>query len=1237
MNCSQKHHIPYRIGAIYVIAIISLIAQSSLLRSQEVRPSSLGKEFIVSFLPNFHNYVADPERRTNDSLIIFCAGLPGTSVEFIYRNRAGLQNITQCTIPIGGVCSLAVSWVNYESRGFNNSGLNFTTGDNGRVIQPYFRIKADADIAAYAHNQAVTTSDATLLYPTKALGQDYMILSYPADGKSSINETTNQVEMTLSSTPSQAIITANENDTKITIKTEIDLVNQFDFAGMYAREFSYTLQEGESILLQTLIELTNLRADISGTTIHSNKPIAVFAGHQRTQAPIPSNFNGLSRDHLFEQLPPINQWGYEFLLFGYPKDYVRFITYDAYRVIASEDMTTIYNGGQQIAFLKKGQVYEGRLTEPMHLRSDKPILVAQIRASSQNSQTNNGSGDPFLLYVPPKDLYLKNYTFCAIQGYGTEQDADQMVYGDHYITIIIPTEGIKSLRLDSIEIAASNFKLFPVFNSGKTCLSYSYTTLFVRQGTHRIFSDYPFALFSFGYGTANSYGYIAGVGTGTPSAPVLPLSVSNDTIICKGSSVQLFARGGGSKYTWFPNQNISCTECSNPIVTPDNSINYYVTTTDSNNCSYLDSVNIIVSKVTSLISKDTAVCLGSTAQLFAAGGVRYEWTNNQTLSCLTCPNPIAKPIKDTTTYFVRIYNEQNCSILDSVKVTTTPTDVKIIGNNEACVGDSLLLRAIGALEYEWFTKDSILCKNCTEIVIYPQNNTRVYVKGSLRLECYGIDSLDIIGRAIAVTTINDTVLCLGKQLQLTTNTVATKYKWEPSLFLSCDTCKSPIATPDAPIQYRVTVTDGICYGYDTVNIYTTEADVNIFADDTIICKGSSTTITAQASDNVHYNWQPKNNLSCDTCREILVSPAETTTYICTVESKEQCIAHDTITVYVRSCKSNENIVFPDLLTCDTAIRTFRLVNDNPSKKNRIVTIEAIDNENTPFSILSPSKMIFEQTYNESTDIVFLFSPDTMGYFEKTFLIRTNEDEVIELILSGNGIQTFISLQNKDTNDIIPGEVVFVPIRFSSKDWQNIPSKEYYVSAQYDSRHFYFMGPIISPSTNPLEFTVPIIEQAQKTTTVNFTIKTPSPFRSDITSCIIPFTQLLHDNKVSEMFITIRSDSPKCVFIDSMKVSTTVFACFTDGRLVSTSSTPYSFMTEKHDDHYKLYCSIGLSAHTVIQCHSITGEDYGKLFDAYTPEGLLTINIPTSIFSSGLYFISIHSGIYSKTLQIYIHN
>ncbi|MFN5310796.1 MAG: hypothetical protein ACK5C0_15205 [Candidatus Kapaibacterium sp.] len=1236
MNCSQKHHIPYRKVFTYVIAIISVIAHCPLLLSQGVRHSTLGKDFIVSFLPNFHNNVSDPLRRPNDSLIVFCSGVPGTNIEFLYRNRAGARSVTQLTMPESGVCSLAVSWVNYEARGFNNSGLNFTTGDNGRVIQPYFRIKADAEIAAYAHNQAVTTSDATLLYPTHALGKNYMILSYPSDGKSAVNQTTDQLEMTLSSTPSEAIITANENDTKITVKTENDLVNQFDVSGQYAREFSFTLQEGESVLLQTLIQLGNLRADISGTTIESDKPVAVFAGHQRTQAPLLSNYNGMSRDHLFEQLPPLEQWGYEFLLLGFPKDYVRFITYDAYRVIASEDMTTIYEGSRQIALLKKGQVYEGRIAEPLHLRADKPVLVAQIRASSQNSQTNNGSGDPFMIYVPPKDLYLHNYTFCAIQGYGTEEEADEMVYGDHYITIIIPTIGIASLRLDNTEISASNFKQFPVFNLGKTCLSYSYTTLFVRQGTHKIFSDYPFALFSFGYGTANSYGYIAGVGTGTPSAPVVPLAVSNDTIICQGSSVQLFARGGGAKYRWFPDTNISCTDCDNPVVTPDNSIIYYVSTTDSNNCTYIDSVNVIVSKATALVSNDTTICLGSSAQLFAKGGVKYEWRVHPTLSCVTCPNPIAKPVKDTTTYYVRIYNEQNCSIVDSVTISTSPTTVKIKGNNEACVGDSIRLYAEGALEYEWFTQDSVLCKNCTDIIIYPKAITRIYVKGSFRAECYGIDSLDIIGREIEVKTINDTVICLGSSVQLTTKSTAKKYKWEPSLFLSCDTCQSPIVTPLFPIQYTVSVTDGICFGFDTVNINTADVNVRISAEDTILCLGSTTSIRANSSNNVIYNWHPKTNTYCDTCSEILVSPKQTTTYICTVQSKENCIAHDTITVYVRTCISKNNIQFPDILTCDTATRIFTLVNDNPKQEKRLVSIQSLDN-NSPFSLLSPKDMKFEQRYNEQTDLVFQFSPQNMGNFENTFVIESDDNEVIELTLTGKGLQTFINQQHSDTNDIIPGHTVLVPIRFVSKDWYIIPSKEYHVKAQYNSRHFNFSGEIINPSSLPLEFTIPIIERAQKTTTITFTIKSPNPFERDITPCVLPFTQLLHDNKKSEMFVSILSDSPQCVFVDTMRFSTTVFACFTDGRLVSTSSTPYSFTTEQHEDHHIVHCSIGLSGHTVIHCHSLTGEKLGTLFDSYTPEGQLSITIPHNHFSNGLYYITIHSGIYNKTIPLYIQH
>lgn len=1239
MNCSQKNHIPFLKIQAYVIVIMSLIVYCPFVNSQESRQSTMGKEFIVSFLPNFHNNVNNQQRRTNDSLLVFCTGQEGTNVEFHYRNRAGLTNIAQRTIPASGICSLAVSWVNYESRGFNNSGINFTIGDNGRTIVPYVRIKADADIAAYAHNQAVTTSDATLLYPIVALGKEYMILSYPSDGKTSRNPDTDETEMTMSSTPSQAIITANESNTTVTVTTEVNLVNQFDVSGNYAREFTVTLQEGESILLQTLIDLSSLHTDISGTTIRSDKPIAVFAGHQRTQAPIYSNYADMSRDHLFEQVPPLNQWGYEFLLLPFPKDFVRFITYDAYRVIASEDNTTIYERGTKITGLRKGQVYEGRITGPMHIRADKPVLVAQIRASSRaNSQSNsltNGSGDPFMMYVPPKDLYLSRYTLCAIQGYGTEDNADEMVYGDHYISIIIPTKGLASLRLDSNIIDSTNFKIFPLNISGKTCLQYSYTTIFVKEGMHYLQSEYPFAVFSFGYGEANSYGYVGGVGTGKISPPPLPLLISNDTVICENSSAQLTARGGGSTYTWFPDSNISCTSCPNPIVSPRRSMTYYVTTTDTNQCTYIDSVNVIVSRVDALLSPDTTICLGSSARLWAIGGSSYEWIPNPTLSCLSCSSPIAQPIKDTTKYYVRIFNEQSCSKLDSIIVYAVPTKVRILGKNEICLGDSLQFSAEGAAEYEWFTKDSTLCKNCPSIVVHPKNSLRLYVKGSLRTECYGIDSMDIIVRTVQVQTINDTTICLGNTLQLKTQTEGTSFQWSPSLYLDCDTCQSPNALPLSPIQYIVKVTNGICHGYDTVNINTATISVEVSAEDTIICEGSSTNISAQTTRDVHYFWSPVEGLDCDTCRSVNAKPISTTTYICKVLSQESCTAYDTVTVYVRRCENKREIIFPDLLTCDSTTRNITITNDNPRQKKRVLSIKSSDDKDSVFQLLSPRGSVIEQDYGSETELIFLFAPKENKYYEKFYYLTSDDNETIEIRLEANGLQAKIYIPHKDTTDITPGSTINVPVYFTSSQWETIPSTQYHVQINYDKKYFLFQDSIINTSTLPLIYSQPQITRTDKNTTIRFTITAPTPFTEDLTACVVPFIQLLHDKRYSILHVLVTSDRPLCIFGDTMSYTTSIFSCFTDGRLISTGSIPYAFTYKKTGDNYQIYCDIGLPAMTKIDCFTVTGELYTTLLHDFTPEGSISLSIPKSLFTNGLYFLHIQSGIFTQTLPLYI--
>lgn len=67
---------------------------------------------------------------------------------------------------------------------------------------------------------------------------------------------------------------------------------------------------------------------------------------------------------------------------------------------------------------------------------------------------------------------------------------------------------------------------------------------------------------------------------------------SNDTLIQVCSSTQLSAVGGTS-YSWLPLTDLSCSNCSSPVVSPLTTITYIVTGT-VNGCSAKDTVVITV-------------------------------------------------------------------------------------------------------------------------------------------------------------------------------------------------------------------------------------------------------------------------------------------------------------------------------------------------------------------------------------------------------------------------------------------------------------------------------------------------------------------------------------------------------------------------------------------------------------------------------------------------------------------
>ncbi|HTB07313.1 MAG TPA: hypothetical protein VK806_10210, partial [Bacteroidia bacterium] len=112
-----------------------------------------------------------------------------------------------------------------------------------------------------------------------------------------------------------------------------------------------------------------------------------------------------------------------------------------------------------------------------------------------------------------------------------------------------------------------------------------------------------------------------------------------DTVICKGSSVNMTASGGVT-YSWTPAAGLNTTTGATVIATPAATTKYYVTITDACGISIQDSETIRVSNTVLTTSGTNTTCGNSngTASVTAAGGIgayTYTWSNGQTSTSMT--------------------------------------------------------------------------------------------------------------------------------------------------------------------------------------------------------------------------------------------------------------------------------------------------------------------------------------------------------------------------------------------------------------------------------------------------------------------------------------------------------------------------------------------------------------------------------------------------------------------------
>ncbi|MCX6145942.1 MAG: IgGFc-binding protein, partial [Candidatus Kapabacteria bacterium] len=455
-----------------------------------------GKDFWFNFMPNLHGGAKNNFSERTDSLLIFMAAEVVTNCTIEYTNASGLKYSSKITITNPKqVYTFKVYWKNFELIGFNNLDDISNLNQCEEVAKQSFHIVADNNISVIAHSKAKFTNDAFLVFPTPSLGKEYYILSYNSDGDTGFNG------ISEISTPSQFSITAVEDNTSIEIFPKVATVKYGN------SKQTLNLNKGESYLVQARITVKNLNEDLTGSYIKSDKPIAVFGGHQR--ATLPYNAGGVSRDILVEQMVPINFWGRNAYIVPFqPIKLITSFGTDLFRIIAAFDSTEVYLNGDLVTMLNAGEYFEGVLDQIYQVESSGPILVAEYKKSSDDGLGGNNTfnyGDPFMVLVPPKEQFSRIYRCVNAQVYDIANNGGvEASFREQYVTLVAPDLALSSVKIDGVPVQLNQFQ--KIYKSG-----YSVVTAKVKDGTHDITCDEEVGIFIYGYGPANSYGYIGGM------------------------------------------------------------------------------------------------------------------------------------------------------------------------------------------------------------------------------------------------------------------------------------------------------------------------------------------------------------------------------------------------------------------------------------------------------------------------------------------------------------------------------------------------------------------------------------------------------------------------------------------------------------------------------------------------------------------------------------------------------
>ncbi|MCY7292574.1 MAG: gliding motility-associated C-terminal domain-containing protein, partial [Ferruginibacter sp.] len=354
-------------------------------------------------------------------------------------------------------------------------------------------------------------------------------------------------------------------------------------------------------------------------------------------------------------------------------------------------------------------------------------------------------------------------------------------------------------------------------------------------------------------------------------------------------------------YSWTstPTTSIINNNSANATAIVTNTTTFFVTATDIQGCTNIDSVKVIINPlpiVKTLV--DTSICKGSSLQLTTTAGLNtYQWTNGFYVSDSTIANPF---FTDTLSQILVVTGYNGfCYAKDTIQVTVKANPiVKTIADTMICSTQSILLTTTGANTYSWSPNIFLNNNNSPAPTFMGNIYTTYIVTGTAANGCTGKDTVNInVNIPNSFVQPPSKSFCIKEFVVLDGyNGIDAQYNWTgPNLNNS--NIINPTANPLTSTNYQVSIFDRYCNTTQNfivpVNvlplpIITTEKsnDVNCIAPSAELL----------ASGAIKYLWSPAQTLNDSTIKNPLATPNITTTYTVIGTDNNGCVGKNTITV-----------------------------------------------------------------------------------------------------------------------------------------------------------------------------------------------------------------------------------------------------------------------------------------------------------------------------------------------------